>query len=194
MSNKLATVNEDIKELQFKVCKREKQIQNLKHILNSESNKAKEYDNLLLKYDELRQQEHCKSQEIHQLKEKLILRTDTINSQILTISELKKMLMTQGAGIVECSKDISVGPLQEEQTSKFTKQERLIEKLENNKIRSNVLRDQLLDRISMLEKENEDMKAQIRKFHEDFTINRFMYDEQRRKKRLTEILVKQYQN
>lgn len=192
MSNKLTAANEDVKELQFKICKREKQIQNLKHILNSESNKAKEYDHLLLKYDELRQQEHCKSQEIHQLKEKLVLRSDTINSQILTISELKKMLMTQGTVAVEHSKDI--GPLQEEQTSKFTKQEKLIEKLENNKIRSNVLRDQLLDRISMLEKENEDMKAQIRKFHEDFTINRFMYDEQRRKKRLTEILVKQYQN
>lgn len=63
----------------------------------------------------------------------------------------------------------------------------------------------------MLEKENEEMKVQIRKFHEEyvnyreakylsllniffrFTINRYMYDEQRRKKRLTEILVKQYQ-
>lgn len=120
------------------------------------------------------------------------MKTDTINGQIQTISELKKMLMVHGTA--EYSNDNSVaGPLQNEQLSKFVKQEKLIEKLENNKIRSNVLRDQLLDRIFLLEKENEDMKAQIRKFHEDFTINRFMYDEQRRKKRITEILVKQYQ-
>lgn len=149
-------------------------------------------------YEDLRDQDQHKSKEIQQLKEKVVVRTDTINSQIVTISELKKLLMAQGAsgggGIDHSTKDNKTAPLQDDRIAKFSEHERIIQKLENNKIRSNALRDQLLDRITMLEKENEDMKAQIRKFHEDFTINRFMYDEQRRKKRLTEILVKQYQN
>ncbi len=194
MSSQLVSATEDIKELQFKLCKRDKQIQNLKQIINSESNKTKDYDQLALKYDELRLQEQCKSKEMHQLKEKLNARTDTINSQVLTINDLKKRLLGHGAsGGGEYAKGKCTGPLHDEHNTKFLEHERIIKKLENNKIRSNVLRDQLLDRISVLEKENEDMKAQIRKFHEDFTINRFMYDEQRRKKRLTEILVKQYQ-
>lgn len=192
MSNQLAAANEDIKELQFKIGKREKQIQSLKQLINSESNKMNEYDQMLSKYDELRQQDQYKSKEIQQLRDKVISRTDTINSQNATIAELKKRLMT-ASGAVDYSKDNSAGPLQDEQISKFSEHERIIKKLENNKIRSNALRDQLLDRIAALETEKEEMKAQIRKFHEDFTINRFMYDEQRRKKRLTEILVKQYQ-
>lgn len=147
MSHQLATAHEDVKELQFKICKREKQIQNLKQILNTESNKAKEYDHILHQYEELRQQEHNKSQEINQLKEQVVLKTDTINSQILTISELKKALLSQGTQAVEYINDNCAGPLQEDHISKLTKQERIIEKLENNKIRSNVLRDQLLDRI-----------------------------------------------
>lgn len=155
----------------------------------------KDYDQLFIKYDQLRQQDLYKSKEINQLKEKLVVRGDTINSQIATISELNQRIMAHSAnsGGAAYSNDNSIDPLHSEQLSKFSDHERIIKKLENNKIRSNMLRDQLLDRISMLEKENEDMKGQIRKFHEDFTINRFMYDEQRRKKRLTEILVKQYQ-
>ncbi|XP_037031354.1 early endosome antigen 1-like [Bradysia coprophila] len=190
ISNQLVSANGDIKELQFKIGKRDKQIQSLKQMINSESNKAKDYDQLLLKYDEVRQQDQLRTKEILQLKEKLMARADTINSQMLTITDLKKQLMERNCadGNEECT-----GPLHDEQMSKFLDHERIIKKLENNKIRSNMLRDQLLDRISMLEKENDDMKGQIRKFHEDFTINRFMYDEQRRKKRLTEILVKQYQ-
>lgn len=195
LSSQLTAANEDVKELQFKLSRREKQVQSLKQRLSSESNKTKEFDQLMLKYDQLHQKDSQKSKEIQQLKQKLIVSTDTINSRTETISELNKMLMVQGAvgDSIEYPKGNSAGPLQDGQISKFSEHERIIKKLENNKIRSNLLRDQLLDRISMLEKENEDMKAQIRKFHEDFTINRFMYDEQRRKKRLTEILVKQYQ-
>lgn len=194
MSNQLAAAKEDIKELQFKICKRDKQIQHLKHLMNSESNKMSEYDQLLFKYDELRQLDTYKAKEILQLKDKLFVRTDAINSQNATISDLKKQLAVQRAsGVVECTKGNSAAPLHDEQIANFSEHERIIKKLENNKIRSNVLRDQLLDRISVLEKEKGEMKGQIRKFHEDFTINRFMYDEQRRKKRLTEILVKQYQ-
>lgn len=190
MSNQLASANEDIKELQFKIGKRDKHIQGLKQIITAESNKAKDYDQLLLKYEQSRQQDQQRTKEILQLKEKLTARVDTINSQMLTITDLKKQLMDRvGAG----DKDECEGALHDEQMSKFLDHERIIKKLENNKIRSNMLRDQLLDRIFILEKENGDMKGQIRKFHEDFTINRFMHDEQRRKKRLTEILVKQYQ-
>lgn len=164
-------------------------------MLNVESNKLKEYDQLLVKYEELWQLDQLKTNELNQLKEKLIARNDTVNSQVLVISDLKKKLMARSTddGGAECGKNNTTGPLLDEHMAKFLDHERIIKKLENNKIRSNLLRDQLLERISMLEKENVDMKAQIRKFHEDFTINRFMYDEQRRKKRLTEILVKQYQ-
>lgn len=190
ISNQLAAANEDIKELHFKIGKRDKQIQNLKQAIDSGSSKFKNYDELLVKYDDLWQQDQLKSKEMHQLKEKLMARTDTVNSQLLVISDLKNKLMAQiGSG----AEGKSTGALHDEQASKFFDHERIIKKLESNKIRSNLLRDQLLDRISSLEKENIDMKAQIRKFHEDFTINRFMHDEQRRKKRLTEILVKQYQ-
>ncbi|KAG4070905.1 hypothetical protein HA402_011131 [Bradysia odoriphaga] len=190
ISNQLVSANGDIKELQFKIGKRDKQIQSLKQMINSESNKTKDYDQLLLKYDEILQQDQLRTKEILQLKEKLMARTETINSQMLTITDLKKQLIERNCadGNEGCT-----GPLHDEQMSKFLDHERIIKKLESNKIRSNMLRDQLLDRISMLEKENDNMKGQIRKFHEDFTINRFMYDEQRRKKRLTEILVKQYQ-